>query len=449
MFNDDFLWGAASAAYQVEGAAYEDGKSEGIWDYFSKIKGKIAFNENGDESTDHYHRYKEDVALMKQMGLKCYRFSISWPRVLPDGTGEINQKGLQFYSDLVDELINAGIEPMVTLFHWNLPMTLYKLGGWKNDEISSWFEEYTKVVVDKLSDRVKYWITINEPQMFIGAGLSAGFHAPFECNSQKDVMKAIRNTLLSHGKAVAVIRKYAKQKPIIGMAPTGSSCIPKDDSKEALDEARNVTFRLDKEKYGLSNVIWADPVFLGKFPDEAYEIFGEDLPKFSKEEWTIVSEPLDFYGYNVYEAISTSFKLLTEYNDYSYMGSPKTTMGWSITPDVLYYSTKFFYERYKKPILITENGMSNTDWVSLDNCVHDPQRIDFIHRYLLSLKKATDEGIPVIGYMYWSLIDNFEWTQGYDKRFGLIYVDYKTKERTLKDSAKWYSEVIKNNGNNL
>ncbi len=451
MFSKDFLWGAASAAYQVEGAYKEDGKGEGVWDHFSHLPEYIDYGESGDVACDHYHLFKEDVALMKKLGLKSYRFSVSWPRVIPEGTGRVNEKGLKFYSDLVDELTAAGIEPMVTLFHWNYPMALYEKGGWKNDESPDWYADYVKVVVDALSDRVRYWMTFNEPQLFIGGGHHIGFHAPFEKNTQKDMMKIYRNAFLAHGKGVSVIRENAKQAVKVGMAPTGSVFLPKDDSKEELERARKASFAIDKDGYSFSNSWWADPIMLGRFPEEAGDVFGEDLPVFSDEEWKLISQELDFYGFNVYQAATSGEfggKKL-KYDEYSYRGRPKTAIGWNVTPEVLYYAPKFFYERYKKPVIVTENGLANQDWESMDGKVHDPQRIDFLNRYLLQLERAIDDGVEVLGYQYWSIMDNFEWTNGYDPRFGLVYVDYRDLRRIPKDSAYWYSEVIKTNGQSL
>ena len=447
-FPKDFLWGAASAAHQVEGAYLEDGKGLGIWDYFAnEEKGHIAHGESGNVACDHYHRYKEDIALMKQIGLKSYRFSISWPRVLPEGTGKVNEKGLQFYSDLVDELLAAGIEPLVTLYHWNLPYELYKKGGWKNPDSPLWFEEYTKVVVAALSDRVSKWITFNEPQIFMGLGCQLGFHAPFTRETDEDLLIMSKHILLAHGKAVSVIRKEAKLMPTVGMAPTGDVFQPKNDTSEAIEEARVRSFEIPRD-FCLSNSWWADPVFLGKYADGAKERFGDKLPIITEEEWVLISQPLDFYGFNAYQC-TTSYDPTRDYNEYAYQGSPQTTMGWNIMPDTLYWSAKFLYERYGKPIIITENGTSGWDWVHMDGKVHDAYRIDFLHRYLLGLKRVMDEGVPVLGYHQWSILDNYEWADGYDKRFGLIYVDYRTQERTLKDSAYWYSEVIKSNGENL
>ena len=442
-FSKDFLWGAASAAHQVEGAYNEDGKGLGIWD--ALCEGKVKHGENGNVACDHYHRYKEDVAIMKELGLKHYRFSISWPRVIPNGTGEVNEQGLQFYKDLVNELVEAGIEPMVTLYHWNLPMALYEQGGWKNVKSPEWFEEYTKVVVEALSDKVKYWMTFNEFQVFVGLGHIAGSHAPFE-QDPSAIIAITKNVLLAHGKSVKSIRKYAKQEVKIGIAPTGNSFVPKDESPESIEIARNKTFNPDVAMFG--NEWWADPIVLGVFPEEFLEKFGLTVSPFSKEELKEIHQPIDFYGYNVYQSMNYSIDMKTR-KEIRPAGYPITTTDWPITPEVLYWSTRFLYERYQLPILITENGMANTDFVMMDGKVHDPQRIDYIHRYLKHLKRAVEEGIPVLGYTYWSIMDNFEWSEGYDKRFGLVYVNYQTLERTIKDSGYWYSNVIKSNGENL
>ena len=443
-FCKDFLWGAASAAHQIEGAYLEDGKGMGIWDTFEQETGYIIRNENGNVACDHYHRYREDVAIMKELGLKSYRFSVSWPRVMPEGYGTVNEKGLQFYIDLVNELTEAGIEPMVTLFHWNLPTAIYELGGWENPQVVDWFEQYTDVVTTALGKKVKYWMTFNEPQLFIGAGLNAGVFAPFEKKSTEALMRISKNVYLAHGKAVRIIRKNC-QNSIVGMAPTGEIVIPRDMNAESIERARKLSFSMKKESFTSSITWWSDPVFFGKIPEDAQAIFGECLPVLTEEEWEIVTEPLDFYGFNVYQGLE-DLDSTEEYGPYAYPGSPKTSMDWNVTPEVLYWSCRFLYERYGKPIMITENGMSSFDWVSLDGKVHDPNRIDFLHRYLRSIKDAVSEGIPVLGYQYWSIMDNFEWINGYDKRFGLVYVDYRTQKRTIKDSACWYRDVIATNG---
>ena len=449
-FSNGFLWGAASAAHQVEGAYLEDGKGPGIWDAMVNEPGRIAHGENGNIACDHYHRYKEDVALMKEIGLKSYRFSVNWSRVLPEGIGKVNSKGLKFYVNLVHELLQAGIEPILTLYHWNLPMALYEKGGWKNPESSDWFAEYVSVVASALGDKVKYWVTFNEPQVFVGAGLLGGAHAPFEKNSIEDIMKITRNVLLAHGKAVTILRERCTSEVKISIAPSTDTVIPENKTREAIEKARKQTFSVIKDFVPASICWWTDPVYLGHFPEEAKQLFGEKLPKFTEEEWALVSQPLDFFGFNVYQGGGDVFPPdPNRHGRYDYQGSPRTAMGWCITPDVVYWCCKFFYERYHLPIMITENGIACLDLVSLDGKVHDPGRIDYMNRYLLKLEEAIDEGIPVLGYQYWCAMDNFEWTCGYDMRFGLIYVDYRNQERILKDSAYWYSEIIKQNGKNL
>lgn len=447
-FPKGFLWGTASAAHQVEGAFNEDGKGLGIWDAIVQKPGYVSHGENGNVACDHYHRYKEDVALMKKMGIKSYRFSISWPRVLPDGIGKVNEAGLKFYINLVDELIAAGIEPMVTLFHWNLPMALYNRGGWKSPESPDWFAEYAQIIAQALKGKVRYWITFNEPQCFIGGGLKDGWHSPFEQNCTSVLMEATRNVLLAHGKAVHVLRSVCGDIKI-GFAPTGPSYIPTSENSEDIEAARKKTFSINGANYLGSNAWWSDPIFLGCFPAQAKDLFGDMLPTFTDEEWKLISAPLDFYGFNIYYADGLCPVKDPHYEDVGYCGCPRTTMGWIVEPKVLYWSSRFFFERYGKPLLVTENGMANTDFVCLDGKVHDPQRIDYIHRYLLELKHAIDENIPVLGYQYWSIMDNFEWAEGYDKRFGLIYVDFRTQERIPKDSAEFYSEIIRTNGGNL
>ncbi|MGN0152947.1 MAG: GH1 family beta-glucosidase [Lachnospiraceae bacterium] len=446
-FSNDFIWGAASAAYQIEGAYNEDGKGLSIWDVYAGNHGNTRYNENGRTACDHYHRVDEDIAIMKEMGIPYYRFSISWPRVIPQGTGKVNEKGIQFYSDLVDKLIANGIEPMITLYHWDYPYALHQKGAWLNEESSEWFLEYTKVVVDALSDRVQYWITINEPQCILGCGHFIGIHAPFAKLPAGDQLKMGHNILLSHGKAARYIRQNAKRKPVIGFSPIGPSFIPADDSEEAVEAARVKTFSIGGERFSFSLSYWSDPVFLGRYPEELYETFGDMVPEFTKEEWELVTEPLDFYGTNIY--YSQAEETTMEYPENRYQGSPETHVGWVVSPEVMYWSSRFLYERYKKPILITENGMAEHDWICLDGKVHDSYRIDYTHRYLKEYKRAAEEGIPLMGYIHWSLMDNYEWAEGYTQRFGLVYVDYTTQKRTIKDSGYWYRDVIAGNGENL
>lgn len=400
-------------------------------------EGHIVHGDNGNVSADHYHCYKEDIVLMKEIGLKSYRFSISWPRVIPK-EGTVNEKGLAFYSDLVDELLAAGIEPIVTLFHWNLPMWVHEKGGWIWDGISDIFADYTKIVVDALSNRVQYWMTINEPQCFVGAGYLGGMHAPFMQAIDK-VPELTRNAFRAHGKAVSAIRANAKKAPLIGFAPTGSYFTPDDESHEAIEAARRQTY---EETMPFGCAWWMDPVLLGTIPLGLKDILTE-------EDMKIIYQPLDFCGFNLYNSNNYNDPRDGGKNSKIYSGMPRTAMGWPITPEALYWIPRFHYERYHLPILITENGMANIDFVMSDGKVHDPQRIDYMRRYIKEVKRAIDDGTPIIGYQYWSLMDNLEWVDGYDKRFGLIYVDYQTLERTLKDSARFYAEIIRTNGENL
>ena len=445
-FSKDFIWGAASAAYQIEGAYNEDGKGLSIWDVHSRKAGRVKYSETGDVACDHYHRYKEDIALFKEIGLKYYRLSISWTRILPDGTGKINEKGIKFYSDLIDELLAAGIEPMVTLHHWDYPYELYRKGGWLNDESPLWFEEYTKIVVEALSDRVKYWMTINEPQCIIGNGYFHGAHAPFLVTCDRDMIIMSHNILLAHGRAVKCIRKYAKQPPLVTFVPMGPAYIPKDNTAEAIEEARRTTMSM-KQTLFYSIAWWSDPVYLGKYPDEAYEIFGEDMIHPSKEDMEIISQPLDFNAVNIY--FSRGLRNPNHYATNEYQGVPRNTLNWVVDERVMYWAPKFLYERYGKPILIAENGFADLDWIDRNGKICDMKRIDYIARYVKSLMEASDDGIPIMGYLYWSSTDNFEWSEGYDKRFGLIYVDYNTLSRTIKESGHWYKTLIESNGDIL
>ena len=442
-FPKDFVWGAASAAYQVEGAYLEDGKGLGIWDALSD--GHILHNDTGNVACDHYHRYKEDIAIMKKMGLKAYRFSVSWPRIQPE-EGKVNEKGVAFYKDLVQELVNAGIRPMCTLFHWNLPMWLHEKGGWRNPDIGVYFAEFTKIVVDALSDKVSDWMTVNEPLCFIGLGYLTGRHAPFEEAADQAAFAAelpplTRNMLVAHGMAVKTIRERAVLPPVIGMALNAGINLPWDDTDEEIEEARRRTF---PEDAGLGSLNWwADPMILGTAPEAL-------AAAISPSDWKTIHQPLDFIGYNCYYAsVENDSREDGRVNPYVYTGQPRTAMGWPVTPDALYWAARFITQRYRLPLLITENGMANMDFVMGDGKVHDPQRIAYLEGYLRGLKRAVEEGCPVMGYLYWSILDNFEWTEGYDRRFGLVYVDYRTQKRTMKDSAFWYADVIAENGENL
>jgi len=445
-FPKDFVWGAAAASYQIEGAAYEDGKGLSVWDMMCKSPGKIWESNTGDVACDHYHRYEEDARLMREIGLQAYRLSISWTRVLPNGAGPVNEKGLAFYDRLIDALLENNIQPWVTLFHWDYPYALYCRGGWLNRDSADWFAEYAQIIIDKLSDRVAHWITQNEPQCYIGFGHQTGEHAPGLKLGFAEVLLAAHHSLLAHGKAVQVIRARAKIKPNIGAAPVGIAKIPASNQPEDLNAARAATFAVSG-KNCWSNTWFADPMILGKYPEDGLKLFAKEMPEIHGGDLATIFQPLDFYGVNIYfdETVrarpSGGYEVVKKQS-----GPPLTTIPWEVTPEALYWGPKFLFERYQLPIVVTENGMANCDWIHLDGKVHDPQRIDFLARYLRAYRRAVADGVTAKGYFVWSVMDNFEWGNGYKNRFGLIYVDYPTQKRVLKDSAYWYKEVIAAHG---
>jgi beta-glucosidase len=449
-FSKDFKWGVGTSAYQIEGAADIDGKGPSVWDMQCRRQGAVFGNHNGNIACDHYHRYKEDVKIMKEIGVGAYRMSISWPRILPDGTGKVNPQGIAFYDNLINELLDKGIEPFITLFHWDYPLRLYEKGGWLNPESSDWFAEYTKVVMEHFSDRVKNWITINEPQCFIGRGHCYGEDAPGIKLAFPEILSAGHNVLLSHGKSVQAIREHSKQPAVVGYAPVGSLCVPFDETNERdIKAAREATFGV-KPLESFNSIFWMDSVLLGKYPEKCEEVYGDAMPTYTDTDMEVISEPIDYLGLNIYSGVQVAAD-----KDGDAVVVPRepghvyTQMGWEIEPKSLYWGPKFYYERYNKPLAITENGCANQDMVSADGKVHDPQRIEFLRRYMTRLREACDEGIDVKGYFLWSLLDNFEWSFGYAKRFGLVHVDLETQKRTIKDSGYWYKNVIETNGRTL
>ena len=433
-FPEGFMWGAASAAAQVEGAWNEDGKAPSIWDLSGRSQ--IKHGENCHTACDHYHRYKEDVALMKQLGIRYYRFSISWPRVIP-AEGIVNEMGLRFYSDLVDELLKNGIEPMVTVFHWDLPEWVEEKGGWLSESVIPLFRDYTKVVVDALSDRVRWWMTINEPACFILNGYVWGGFAPFK-SDRMSLAPASRNCMLAHAEAVKVIRQYAKLKPSVGAAFSTSAYVPKSESPEDIEVARKKSTEIADGL--MTNRWWMDPMLLGK------TVRADEFNAYDEKDMEAIAQPLDFIGLNIYTSLNYGEGVDSEQPP---AGVPRNTIGMVIDERAMYWDVRFMYERYKLPIIITENGLSANDVVCLDGKVHDPYRTDYLLRHLGQLSRATDEGIPVLGYLHWSIMDNFEWANGYDPRFGLIYVDYPTQKRIIKDSAWDYKKIIEENGAHL
>lgn len=432
---DDFLWGVSTAAAQIEGGYLEDGRTESIWDVAPASK--IRNGENCHTACDHYHRYREDVALMKEIGVNSYRFSVSWSRVLP-AEGVINEKGLAFYSNLVDELLAAGIEPMITLYHWDLPLWAQKQGGWANPKIVELFADYTGTVVDALSDRVTYWLTFNEPQCFLMNSYLTCIHAPFE-RRVLGISRLIRHFMQANRRSVDVIRARARKTPKVGLSFGAGAYIPLNEKEPAsVEEARRMSF---EESFSgtMNNRLWLDPVLLGRGVS-ALGIYRVS-DKLARE----VKTEFDFLAFNNYEAFNYSswdqFALKKAYKvDREKL--KKNSLGWVCDGRTLYWTAKFMYERYGLPIMITENGYCAEDRLA-DGRVVDHDRIDFMDDYIGNVKKAMEDGVKILGFHYWSLLDNFEWAEGYGPRFGLVYVDYRTGERTMKQSAYHYKEIIK------
>lgn len=444
-FIKDFAWGTATAAYQIEGAHLEDGKGLNIWDVYTHEPGIVTDGYPGDTACDHYHRFREDVKLMKELGHRAYRFSISWSRLIPEGTGALNPKGVQFYSDLIDCLLENGIEPHVTLFHWDYPYALHRKGGWLNDDSVQWFADYAAKVVELYSDRATYFITMNEPQCFVGLGYGGGDKAPFWKVGYKDLFQITHNVLKAHGAAVKAMRAAAKRPIQIGYAPTCGAFYPATQSPEDIEAARKRYFTCPPLGRGvLWNVAWwSDPVLLGRYPEDGLEMYKNYLPEITPEDMELISQPLDFYGQNIYNgkevrAGENGEPIQVDRKE----GFPLTANKWPITPEALYWGPRFLYERYGLPISITENGVADIDLISPDGKIYDPNRIEFLRRYLGALEKATDDGVPLIGYFLWTFMDNYEWSLGYTTRHGIVYVDYETQQRIPKESAYWYKAWI-------
>lgn len=445
-FPEDFVWGAAAAAYQIEGAAARDGKGRSIWDMFCSKPGAIYGGHNGDVACDHYTRFAEDVHLMGDLGLQAYRLSISWPRILPEGLGPVNQAGLDFYKRLLDRLIETGIAPWVTLFHWDYPLELYRRGGWQNPESVEWFAHYAELVVRELGDRVAHYITLNEPQVFVVLGHHRGTHAPGDKLSLADMLQVGHHALLAHGRAVQAIRAIRGKSAFVGFSPVVMPHIPESDDARDIEAARKATFAVESED-AWTHSWWMDPVFLRGYPEAGMRYYGAQAPRIGPNDFDVIAEPVDFLGINTYHGLYTRADASGGHQVVGLPdGFPHTSLNWPLTPEALHWGPRFCYERYRVPLVVTENGISVRDWVSTDGRVHDPARIDFTARYLRELHRALQAGVDVRGYFHWSILDNFEWAEGYKERFGLIHVDYASGIRTAKDSAYWYRDVIRTRG---
>ena len=438
-FPETFLWGAATASYQIEGAAYEDGKGESIWDRFCHTPGKIEGGDTGDEACDHYHRCGDDLAIMKQIGLKAYRFSVSWPRIFPKGGGSLNRSGLEFYERLVDGLLADEITPAVTLYHWDLPQALQEREGWLNRDTVEYFTDYAATLFQRLGDRVPLWITHNEPWVTAFLGHAMGVHAP----GIKDYAKAIQvshNLLLSHAKAVQIFRDLNREDSRIGISLNLSPVSSASDSDE--DERAAVLGD------GYLNRWFLDPVFKGSYPQDLLDIYSERgcAPEIQADDMNLLAEsPIDFLGVNYYfrqiaKAPSNNESL---YDQTKPDGAEFTEMNWEIYPEGLWDMLTRLDRDYDHPALyVTESGAAFKDDVEKDGIVQDEDRIRYLRDHFMQAHRAIEQGVDLRGYFVWSLMDNFEWALGYSKRFGIVHVDYENQERSLKKSALWYRDVI-------
>jgi beta-glucosidase len=447
-FPDGFIWGAATASYQIEGAVTEDGRGPSIWDTFSRTPGRVYKGHTGDVACDHYHRYVDDVALMAGLGLASYRYSIAWPRIQPDGTGPVNTRGLDFYDRLTDELIGKGIDPVVTLYHWDLPQTLEDRGGWTVRETAEAFAEYAQIVHARLGDRVRTWTTLNEPWCSAYLGYGSGRHAP-GITDPASAFKAVHHLLLGHGLATQALRAGGAQSVSITLNP--AAVFPLNPEIPADVEAARIVD-------GVSNRVFLDPLLRGHYPADMLEHMSRftDLAHIQDGDEAIINQPIDVLGVNFYTPTYVSAQPGTPASPEN-PGSegiafrspvgPITDIGWQIEPAALTRLLDRIHQDYPgTPMMITENGAAYPDGPSEDGEVHDTNRIEYLDGHLRACLDAISHGVDLRGYFAWSLMDNFEWAEGYNKRFGLVHVDYTTQRRVPKDSARWYQEVIRRNG---
>ena len=440
-FPPDFLWGSATASYQVEGAVHEDGRGTTVWDTFSHTAGKTHNGDTGDVSTDSYHRYPEDIALMKDLGLKTCRFSVAWSRIFPNGTGQPNQRGIDHYRKFAEALHAAGIEPYCTLYHWDLPQALQDKGGWQNRDTALAFADYAGYTAGKLNDLITHFMTMNEISTFIDLGYGNGVHAPGLKLSQGKLAQARHYAVLGHGLAVQAIRAKVGPGTKVGSAENLQAITPVFESPEHVAAARTA---MVEENAGYLSVMRT-----GKYTDAYLRKLGPDAPKFTAEEMKAIGSPMDFQGINIYtptyvRAASNAlgYEVVPNPSSYPHMFSPWLTIG----PEALYWAPKLVAEVFGvKEIYITENGCSSDDKLAADGHVYDSDRVMYLKNYLMNLQRAVSEGVPVRGYFCWSLLDNYEWADGYEKRFGITYVDFATQKRTPKLSSYFYKNVIQRN----
>lgn len=442
-FPNGFLWGTATSAYQIEGAVNEDGRGRSIWDVFAHTPGKIVDHSNADRANDHYHRYKEDVGLIKALGAKAYRFSIAWPRIFPEGTGAPNAKGLDFYDHLVDELLKQGIEPYATLYHWDLPQALEDgVGGWRSSETSKAFGAYAGYMAKRLGDRVKSFFTVNEPGRFVNFGYGWAIDAPGLKLPEAEVNQVRHHVALGHGLAVQAIRANGRAGTRVGPAENIVTCVPAIDTPENIYAAEIATREFNAGFLGV--------VLEGKYTDGFLEYTGKDAPKFTADELKIISSPLDFVGLNIYapqyyivaKDTKPGFHVLPFPDSFPHMYPDWLRIG----PETAYWVPRLAAKVWNiKNIYISENGTAAEDKISSDGKVYDLDRIMYLRNYLTQLQRSIAEGAPVRGYFLWSLMDNFEWIRGFEQRFGLYRVDFETQVRIPKLSVSFYRDVIARN----
>jgi beta-glucosidase len=438
-FPPGFVWGAATASYQIEGAWQADGKGESIWDRFSHTPGKIEHGHTGDVACDHYYRWREDIGLMQELGLHAYRFSIAWPRVLPAGRGAVNAAGLDFYDQLVDGLLAAGIQPYVTLYHWDLPQALQDLGGWTNRDVAHWFADYADIVSRRLGDRVQHWITHNEPWVAAFMGEMLGVHAP----GNQDLGRALataHHLLLSHGLALEPLRANAGPAARLGVTLNLTAAYPASDRSE--DEA--AAQRMD----GFINRWFLDPLCRGRYPEDILAQFEGQMIEPQADDMAIISRPFDFLGVNYYtRSVCKAARDEQLQVDVVKQPGEHTEMGWEVYPEGLYDLLMRVQRDYAPgSVYITENGAAFVDLLDGEGQIRDTRREAYLRQHFAQAQRALAAGAPLHGYFVWSLMDNFEWGYGYGKRFGLVYVDYATQARTIKQSGRWFSQVTRQNG---
>ena len=439
-FPQDFLWGVASSAYQIEGYDLEDGGGASIWRTFSHTPGKIDYGDNGDVAADSYHRYEEDIALIKELGVKAYRFSTSWARIDPAGDGNWNPGGLAYYDKLVNCCLKNGIEPYMTLYHWELPQAVQDRGGWESEETAHAFGRFAGLMAAHFKGRVKYYFTLNEPQCTTSLGYLQGIHAPGLKLELPRVFRVHVNQMMAHGLAQRAI-KGADPNAIVGLASTGNLCYPEKETPEDIAAARTATFAVSEENWIFTHHFLLDPICLGRFPDCSGTVLEPLVALVTQEQMAIIHTVPDMLGYNIYNGHEVRSAGGTIEYVPKYPGFPRTALKWPVTPEVLDWGVRFLQERYGLPGYITENGLSCNDRIYLDGHVHDPDRIDFLARYLSCLSRAVASGADIRGYFHWALTDNMEWHNGYCDRFGLVYVDFPTLRRIPKDSFHWYRKT--------